>query len=236
MKIRKSEMIIFGITLLFFVIGVWLYPQMPEQMAIHWNIRGEVDGYISRFWGVFLFAFIFVGLALFFVVIPRIDPLKANIEKFRGYYDGFVILFSIFWLSTYLHVALWNLGVKVNPMILFPIGIGFLFFYVGILCENAKRNWFIGIRTPWTLSSDKVWEKTHRIGGKMFKIAGVVALLGAIFQDYAFLLILAPAILVIAYTFTYSYFEYQREVNAIQRDVAENKTSSTSPCKTKSCS
>lgn len=208
-NLRKGEIVIFTFVLLFFVIGVCLYPQMPGQMAIHWNIRGEVNGYISKFWGVFLLAFIFVGLALFFVAVPRIDPLKANIEKFRKYYDGFVILFSIFWLSLYLQVILWNVGIQISPMILFPIGFGLLFFYIGILCENAKRNWFIGIRTPWTLSSDKVWEKTHRIGGKLFKIAGVTALLGVVFQ-YAFLFILVPVILVAAYTFTYSYFEYQK--------------------------
>lgn len=212
MKIKKSEITVFGIALLFFVVGVCLYPQMPEKMAFHWNVRGEVDGYISKFWGVFLTSFIFVGLALLFFAIPRIDPLKANIEKFKKYYDGFIVLFSIFWLSFYLQVVLWNIGIKISPMMLFPIGLGFLFFYIGILCENAKRNWFIGIRTPWTLSSENVWEKTHKIGGKLFKIAGAVAFVGVFFQDYAFILIIVPVILVAAYTFAYSYFEYQKEV------------------------
>ena len=212
MRFRRSEIIIFGIALLFFVIGIYLYPLMPEQMASHWNIRGEIDGYISKFWGVFLLAFIFMGLALLFVAIPRIDPLKANIEKFRKYYDEFIILFSIFWLSIYAQIILWNIGIQISPTVVFSIGLGFLFFYIGILCENVKRNWFIGIRTPWTLSSEKVWEKTHRNNGKLFKIAGLVALLGVFFQDYAFLLILVPVILIVAYTFTYSYFEYQKEV------------------------
>jgi len=55
--------------------------------------------------------------------------------------------------------------------------LGILFYYCGILIENAKRNWFIGIRTPWTLSNEKVWERTHKIGGKLFKIAGLIAFL-----------------------------------------------------------
>ena len=192
MRFRRSEIIIFGMALLFFIIGIYLYPQMPERMASHWNIHGEVDGYISKFWGVFLLPFIFTALALLFVAIPRIDPLKANIEKFRKYYDGFIILFSIFWFSIYIQTILWNIGIQISPTIVFPVGFSFLFFYIGILCENAKRNWFIGIRTPWTLSNEKVWEKTHRNGGQMFKIAGLVALLGVLFQDYAFLLILIP--------------------------------------------
>lgn len=139
MNVRKSEMIIFGIALLFFVVGVWLYLQTPEQMAIHWNIQGEVDGYISKFWGVFLLAFIFVGLALLFVAVPRIDPLKANIEKFRKYYDGFIIRFSIFWLSLYLQVILWNVGIQISPMILFSIGFGLLFFYMAFFVKTRKE-------------------------------------------------------------------------------------------------
>ena len=217
MRFRRSEIIILGTALLFFVIGIYLYPWMPERMASHWNIHGEVDGYISKFWGVFLLPFIFTMLALLFVAIPRIDPLKANIEKFRKYYDGFIILFSIFWFSIYIQTILWNIGIQISPTIVFPVGFSFLFFYIGILCENVKRNWFIGIRTPWTLSNEKVWEKTHRNGGKMFKIAGLVALLGVLFQDYAFLLILIPVVLIVAYTFTYSYFEYQKELKRVRK-------------------
>ena len=155
---------------------------------------------------------IFVGLALLFIAIPRIDPLKPNIEQSRKYYDGFIILFLIFMLTIYFQVILWNIGIKISPNIVVPIVLGLLFFYTGILCENAKRNWFIGIRTPWTLSSEKVWEKTHKIGGKLFKVAGVIAILGIFFQKYAVFFILVPVILVADYTIIFSYFEYQKEM------------------------
>ena len=184
---------------------------MPEKIASHWNAQGQVDGYMSKFWGLFLMPMILVGLALLFVAIPRIDPLKANIEKFRKHYDGFIILFLIFMLSVHFQVMLWNFGIKISPNVIMPIGLGLLFFYIGILCENVKRNWFIGIRTPWTLSNEKVWDKTHKIGGKLFKIAGVVALVGVFFQSYALFFILTPVILITAYTVVYSYIEYQKE-------------------------
>ena len=209
---RKSEKTILGIILFSFIIGICFYPQMPDKMASHWNVQGRVDGYMSKFWGLFLIPFILAGLALLFVAIPRIDPLRANIEKFRKYYDGFIILFFIFMLSIYLQVILWNLGIKISPGVIVPIGVGILLFYIGILCENAKRNWFIGIRTPWTLSSERVWERTHRIGGKLFKIAGVIAFVGIIFQSYALFFILIPIISVVVYAIIYSYFEYQKEV------------------------
>jgi len=194
-----------------FVIGIYLYPKMPEQMASHWNAQGKVDGYMSRFWGVFLMPFVFVGLALLFIAIPRIDPLKNNIEKFRKYYDGFIILFFIFMLLVYFQTILWNLGIEISPNLAFPILMGFLFFYIGVLLENAKRNWFIGIRTPWTLSSDKVWNKTHKLGSKMFKTAGIIALIGFLFQKYATYFILIPVLFAAFYLIVYSYFEYQKE-------------------------
>ena len=210
---RKSETTILGIILLSFIIGIYFYPQMPEKMASHWNAQGRVDGYMSKFWGLFLIPFVLVGLTLLFLAIPKIDPLKANIEKFRKYYDGFIILFFIFMLSIHFQVILWNLGIKINPNAIFPVGIGILFFYISILCENAKRNWFVGIRTPWTLSNEKVWEKTHKIGGKLFKVAGVIAFVGIFFQSYALFFVLVPVISVAIYTIIYSYFEYQKEVN-----------------------
>lgn len=204
-------MAIFGIALFSFAIGIYFYPQLPEEMASHWNAQGEADAHMPKFWGLFLFPSVLVGLSLLFIAIPVIDPLKENIEKFRGYYDGFVVLFFLFMLSVYFQMILWNLGMEISPNLTLPIGLGLLFFYIGILCENAKRNWFIGIRTPWTLSSERVWEKTHKIGGKLFKIAGAIAFAGLLFRSHALFLALVPAILAAAYAVVYSYIEYQKE-------------------------
>jgi uncharacterized membrane protein len=211
MNMRKSEMIILGLILLSFIIGIYFYPQMPEKMASHWNFQGEVDSYISKFWGLFLFPLILIGIALLFFAIPKIDPLKANIEKFRKYYDRFFILFGAFLLWIYLYTILWNLGIVFHISIALSPAFAILLYYLGILCENAKRNWFIGIRTPWTLSNEKVWEKTHKIGGKLFKITGLIALLGVFFPKYFLFFIFLPIILVATYTIFYSYFEYQKE-------------------------
>jgi len=208
---RKNEIIALGVTLLSFVIGIYLYPQMPERMASHWNARGQVDGYIPKFWGLFLIPLTSVGLLLLFIIIPKIDPLKHNIEKFRKYYDIFVLLSIIFLLYIHFLTILWNMGVRFNMAQLLAPAFGILFYYCGILIENARRNWFIGIRTPWTLSSEKVWEKTHKVGGKLFKISGIIAFVGIFLQDYVLFLILVPVISTTIYTIVYSYFEYQKE-------------------------
>ena len=208
---RKSEIIILGMILLSFLIGIYLYPKMPEQMASHWNAQGQVDGYVSKFWGLFLMPFIFLALFLLFILIPKIDPLKANIEKFRKYFDGFIIFTILFLFYLFTLTIFWNFGVKFSMNQVLPPAFGILFFYCGILIEKAKRNWFIGIRTPWTLSNDKVWERTHKIGGKLFKVVGIISFLGIIFPNYAFFLILFPVIAVSIYTVVYSYFEYRKE-------------------------
>ncbi len=184
---------------------------MPAKMASHWNIRGEVDNYISKFWGLFLMPFISIGMFLLFILIPKMDPLKANIEKFRKYFDRFIILIILFLFYLYLLTIFWNFGNKFSMNQVLPPAFGILLFYCGILIENAKRNWSIGIRTPWTLSNEKVWEKTHRLGGKLFKMVGIIALFGIFFPNYAFFLVLVPAILVVIYTIVYSYFEYRKE-------------------------
>lgn len=210
MGMRKSEIAISSIILVSFIISIYFYPHMPEKIASHWNAQGQVDGYMSKFWGLFLIPFVLVGLALLFIAIPRIDPLKANIEKFRKYYEGFIVLFLVFILCIQFWLILWNSGFKISSNVIFPIGIGLLFFYTGILLENAKRNWFIGIRTPWTLSNEIVWEKTHKVGGKLFKVAGAIAIVGVFFQGYAIFFVLVPVILVTVYTIIYSYVEYQK--------------------------
>ena len=209
---RKSGIIIAGIILLSFAIGVYFYPQMSEKIASHWNAQGQADGYVPKFLGLFLMPFISVGCFLLFILIPKLDPLKANISKFRKYYDVFVMADIAFLFYLYLLTIFWNLGLRYNMIQFLLPALGILFYYCGILTENAKRNWFIGIRTPWTLSSEKVWDKTHKIGGKLFKISGVITLLGIFFQSFAIFFVLVPVISVAVYTVIYSYFEYQREM------------------------
>ena len=208
---KKTTIAVIAIIILSFIIGIYLYPQMPERMASHWNSQGQVDGDMPKFWGLFLMPLLTVGLFLLFLAIPEIDPLKKNIKKFRRYFDLFILLFIIFLLYIYILTLIWNLGYRFDMTTMIIPALGILFFYMGILTENAKRNWFIGIRTPWTLSSDKVWTKTHKLAGKMFKIAAVIAFLGLFMQKYALWIMLVPVLIAALYPVFYSYFEYQKE-------------------------
>ncbi|MCD6528067.1 SdpI family protein [bacterium] len=102
------------------------------------------------------------------MIIPKIDPLKKNLEKFRNYFERFFILLFLFLFYLYLLTIFWNLGLRFYIGQAMIPALAILFYYCGVLLEKAKRNWFIGIRTPWTLSSDEVWDKTHQLGGRLF--------------------------------------------------------------------
>ncbi|MFA6338765.1 MAG: SdpI family protein [Candidatus Paceibacterota bacterium] len=212
MKIKKSEVTMFLIVLLSFLVGAYFYPQMPERIASHWDYRGEVNGEMNRFWGTFLMPMISLLMLALFMIIPRIDPLKENIAQFRKYFDNFIVLIASFLFYIYILTIMWNLGIKINIIEFMSPALGILFYYCGILIENSKMNWSIGIRTPWTLSSEKVWDKTHALGGKLFKIVGIISLFGTFFPDFAIALILIPIILVTVYIFLYSYLEYRKEI------------------------
>ena len=208
------KLIRFGIIaglLVTFIITIAMYPSMPDLVPSHWNAAGQVNGYMSKFWGLFLVPFIMTGFVALLMVIPRIDPKKRNYDKFRSYYDGFILVFVIFLLVIQVQIMLWSTGVKISPNLTFPLLFSMLFIYLGFLIGHAEQNWFVGIRTPWTLSSETVWKKTHLLGGKLFKIAGIACLLGVVFQDYAIWFIMVPIGSVSCFTIVYSYFEFQKE-------------------------
>ncbi len=219
MKFKKTNIVLVSLILLSFGMGIYLYPQMPEKMASHWNINGEVDGYLSKFWGLFLMPLFSIGILLIYLIVPKIDPLKRNIEKSRKYFDGFIILLLLFLLYLYILTIFWNLELKFDIGQAMMPALAILFYYCGILLEKVKRNWFIGIRTPWTLSSDKVWNKTHKLGGKLFKIAGLFVLLGLFFKKYIFWFVLAPIFIAVVYIIAYSYFEYQKVKKSKIREI-----------------
>ncbi len=203
---------IIGVLLLTLAITILSYPSLPEMIPSHWNTAGEVDGYLPKIWGVLIIPLLMVPLTALFFLLPRIDPLKENYRKFRPYYDGFILVFLVFFLVVQVQIILWGLGYQISPNLLIPPLTGALFIYIGFLVEHAEQNWFVGIRTPWTLSSEKVWKKTHALGGTLFKVAGVIAITGVFFGDYAFWFVLVPVLAVAVFTVAYSYYEYQKEM------------------------
>ena len=169
------------LVVLAFAASAAVYDRLPDPMPTHWNLSGEVDGWTSLPWGAFMLPLMLVaGLAIFHV-LPLIDPRKANYAKFKGTYEVLIITIMTFMVGVHLLVLANALGNNVSVERAIPIGVGVLLMVIGNLLPRTRPNWFVGIRTPWTLSSDRVWERTHRFGGHMFVAAGLVTVLVGIF-------------------------------------------------------
>ncbi len=195
-----------------FVVAFYLYPRMPERVAIHWGMSGEADGYGSRFLGLFLIPIVSVLLLPVLVALPRLDP-SGGIKRFRGGYDWFVFGFLVYMAYVQGLTVAWNLGWRFSFMRMLAPAMGGLFVGIGLLLRGARLNWFMGIRTPWTLSSEEVWDRTHKVGSRLFIASGVLAALGGFAEGWiALALILVPVMFSGIYLVYYSYSEYQRLV------------------------
>ena len=192
-------------------VTLYYYPHLPDNIPSHWNAAGDINGYMPRIWAVSLIPVITLLMLGLFVLLPKIDPLKRNWPAFRKYYDGMIVVFVLFMSYIHMLVLVAGLGMDYNMVWFMVPAISVLFYYTGILLGNARRNWFGGIKTPWTLSSDRVWNKTHRIGGKMFRASAVIALAGMAFGEWVIWFVIVPALFTAAYTVVYSYVEYRRE-------------------------
>src|SRR5262245_38411345 len=182
MSVRTTTIIVLTMILAAVLAGLMLWSRLPDPMASHWNANDQVNGYISKFWGVFLMPLVSLGMFLLFLLIPNIDPLKANIAQFRGVFNVFIAYIVAFMLYIHALTLLWSLGYTSFGMskALLP-ALGLLLILIGNLMRQARRNWFIGIRTPWTLSSDTVWDKTHQLGAILFMLSGALAFIGSFF-------------------------------------------------------
>ncbi|PIT90352.1 MAG: hypothetical protein COU22_02660 [Candidatus Komeilibacteria bacterium CG10_big_fil_rev_8_21_14_0_10_41_13] len=207
----KTEIIPLLIVIISITLGLYFYSIFPEQVPVHWNAGGEVDRYGSKFEGAFLMPLIAIGMYILFRFLPKIDPKKEKYEQFFKIYLLFRNLIMIMMLAIYLIASASTLGYDVRVEVWIPIIVGVLFIILGNYMGKLKPNWFMGIRTPWTLSNDEVWNKTHRLGGKLFIILGLLLILTPILPySNIFLTLVTPVILVALIPIVYSYVIYKK--------------------------
>ena len=200
------------IVVISFILAIVVFPKLPVQVPAHWNYRGEVDGYMGRFWGAFMLPVVTLAMYLLFLIIPGIDPKKRNIAKFRGYFDNFIILIMLFMMTMFVYTLLWTFGHQISITYFMTVAFAILFYYVGVLIGNAQQNWFIGIRTPWTLDNVEVWDKTHQLGGKLYQWVAGLSLLGLFFADQAIIITLVLISGVSVFLVVYSYVLHRQLV------------------------
>ena len=191
------------------------YPRLPARVPTHWDMHGGVNGYSSR-----LFAAVFsplLVLVLWGVLrgLPKIDPRRANYAKMQGAYDLVVNAALTIVVVAHLASLAAALGLHVAVERVIPAAIGVMLITIGNVLPRARPNWWFGIRTPWTLSNDRVWERTHRVGGYLFAAAGVLIVLAS----FAPPMFAVPAIVVFGAgsslaAVVYSYFAWRAETKS----------------------
>lgn len=204
MNTNQRFLVAAGFVLLSAIFSVVAAPNLPDQLITHWNAAGDPDGTMPRTLGLALLPSVSAVLLVLFAVIPKIDPQRENIAAFRPYYDWFVVIFTAFMAVLQGGIIAFNLGYQFGFTLLVLGAVAVLFYYLGFLLARAERNWFIGIRTPWTLESDEVWNRTHELGGRLFKLTALIALLGLVFDEYAVYFLIVPALVTAVITVVYS--------------------------------
>ncbi len=159
--------------------SVWAWPRLPEVVTTHWNLKGEPDGFSPRWMAAGLLPLVQVGLVLVFRVLPRIDPRGENYAKFSATY--WVIANSVILFLAGVHVAmlLEAMGIPVDVHRMIGLSVGLLLMVMGNYLGKVQPNWFMGVRTPWTLASEKVWRRTNRTAGWLFVLAGLLIVISA---------------------------------------------------------
>ena len=188
------------------IASVIVYPQLPEQMPTHWNMRGEVDGSSSRLFGAWMVPLMMAVIWLIMRALPHIDPRRANDEKFATMYEALIIVTLAFMLGLHFVLLAMAMGTNMDMNRIVIASVGAFFGVIGFLLPKAHPNWFVGIRTPWTLTSDAAWERTHRMGGPLFMLIGaltVVASLAA--PKMAVWVLTVSTVAVTVFLFVYSY-------------------------------
>lgn len=198
-----------------FVASAAVYSDLPARVPSHWNVAGEIDGWMNKEWGAFVMPLTLVGLLAMLYVLPRIDPRGANYSKFRGTFEIVMITTMVFLLGVHLIMLAIALGKDVSMTRVIPLGIGLLLMVLGNLMPRTRSNWFVGLRTPWTLSSDRVWERTHRLGGRLLVAAGALVVLTGIFAPLqSETVLIASAVCVSVVVFAYSYIIWRNDPDA----------------------
>lgn len=195
------------------VFALAVFGRLPERIPTHWNLQGEVDGWSPKRWAAFLNPALATALLpLLWWVLPRVGPRRENFARFAGE----VVLFGNVLALFLLYVEVLTLGAALGWPVdvggLTLAGVGLLFVTLGNYLPRIRSNWWMGIRTPWTLDSERVWRDTHRVGGRAFVIGGLLATAAALLPDPARAWLSVAALAGAAlFPVAYSYFDWRRE-------------------------
>lgn len=191
------------------VLAALLYHRLPDATPIHWGINGDANGFMGKPFGPFLYPATIAAMALLGTVLPYIAPRGFELTGFASAFD-LILLASISFIAfVALVIDAEALGFPVSAGHLVGVAVGVLLIAIGNVMGKTRRNYFVGFRTPWTLSSDEVWSRTHRFGGRLFVISGLVFCASAALGEGLLIPVLVNMAAVLA-IIVYSYVAYRR--------------------------
>ena len=215
----KPELLAWGISLASLLVTLLFLPHLPAQVPAHWNMTGEIDGYGPPL-SILYLPLIALGLNLLLSLLPLIDPKRQNYPKFAGVYHMLRLILSIYFAGftgILLYSATHPGALQVNALIL--AGIGLLLTFLGNYLPKIKPNYFVGVRTPWTISSETVWRKTHRLSGFLW-VGGGLLMAAAGFLLHGTALVVACAVLfviMVGIPFVFSFLAFRSEKGKAQK-------------------
>ena len=211
MKIKKTDYIALLILVASFVQLIIVYPNLPQQVVTNWGLNGQVDyGSKSTLW--ILWGISALMLPLFFI-IPKIDPKGKSYERMDGFYGVFRLIIVLF-MTGMLEIAILSANDphRFNVGKIVMIAVSLLMIFIGNYLPKCKQTYTFGIKTMWTYADERVWNDTHRFGGIVFVVAGVVMLVSTIVftENINFIITLIAVFGAVIMTTIYSYLSYKK--------------------------
>ena len=187
----------------------WMYSALPDPMPTHWNAAGQADDYMPKLQGAVVLAAVPAFIFIIFRLIPVISPRGFRTESFTGVLNILMTASVVFGSVIGIVTIQAALGAEFNISTVVMVAVGLLLMVLGNFMGKVRKNFFIGIRTPWTLASDEVWAKTHRLGGWCLVIAGAAMALLAVLAptvEWIIYIVVVMALIPVVY----SYVAYRR--------------------------
>jgi uncharacterized membrane protein len=212
----KTELPLLLLIAAMFALAAASWSGAPDRIPVRWGLNGEVGGYGGKFEGLLLLPLMAALLYLAMLLLPRIDPGRANYQRFSGVYYAFraAVLATLAVIYGMIHLTIRGVAVDISRMT--GLLVGGLFFLVGNLMGKIRPNWFVGVRTPWTLSSKRSWTRTHRLAGWVFVVGGLCFMGAGVFRTH-FMWNAAAGLLVagVIATVVYSYFVWRTDPDRV---------------------
>jgi uncharacterized membrane protein len=207
----KKELPLIGIVLTPFVYLAVIWNNLPEKVPVHWNYNGQIDRWGEKYTLIIIVFLFTIFLYVLMLIIPKIDP-KKRLEVMGGKFYQLKFILLLFFSGLALIIVNISKNESLSNPGLINTLIGFLFIVLGNYFKVIQPNYFIGIRTPWTLENKEVWKSTHAFSGKLWMLGGVIIVLSGLLLSNKLLKysLISVMVIIVVVPILFSYFKFKQ--------------------------